>query len=155
MKMKNIFLLALSIVLILATSMNSALAYFTTYAEAKGGYTIHLGGTNIEEQFSNWTKHVTITSEPNSQPVYVRAKAFAGGQYELSYGGKGWTQGDDGYYYYDEILRAGEATTELLIKINDVPESAVEGDHFNVIVIYETTSVLVGWNKTITGGNEG
>lgn len=161
MKKKSIFLLALSIALILATSINSALAYFTTYVQAKGGYIIHLGGTDIEEEFSNWTKRVVITNDPNGQPVYVRARAFAGNTYTLLYDGNGWKDGGDGYYYYDKILLAGVETSELSVRIDDVltGDAVAEGDHFNVIVIYETTPVqydangkpYANWSNTQRG----
>lgn len=145
MKKKHIFLLALTIALILATSLNSALAYFTTYATARGGKVIELGGTHIEEGFSNWTQRVVITNDADGQPVYVRAKAFAGSQYVLQYNDDSdrWSQSEssDGYWYYDRILDPGESTTELRIHIDGVPEKAVEGDSFNVVVIYETTPV--------------
>lgn len=167
MKKKSIFLFVLTIALIFATSVNSALAYFTTYAEAAGGYTLRLGGgyvipgggNDIEEEFSNWTKRVTITNDPDGQPVYVRAKALSGSKYSLRYDGKGWTLIDDGYYYYDEILYGGEKTTELLITIENIPTDLHIGDDFNVVVIYETTPVAydtngipyADWSSTLKG----
>lgn len=167
MKKKTIFFqLALPILLILVTSIDSALAYFTTYAESKGGGVIELGSTSIDyEEFTNWTSHVYINSASNSQPVYVRARAFAGGQYELTYDGEGWTRGDDDdaddFYYYDEILYAGETTNAFLTRIQNVPNDAVPGDSFNVIVIYETIPVqydadgnpYADWSLVNSGGS--
>lgn len=160
MKKKHIILLALTIALILATSINGALAYFTTYARAEGGYVIHLGGgsssgspddkkdrtnngTEMREEFSAWTKHIVISNSNNNQPVYVRARAFSGSTYDLLYNddtGK-WTLGDDGYFYYNEILAPGTETAELLIRIQNVPADVTDGDSFNVVVIYECTPV--------------
>ncbi|MCH5191511.1 MAG: hypothetical protein J1F23_05035 [Oscillospiraceae bacterium] len=167
MKKKSIFLFVLSIALIFATSINSALAYFTTYAEASGGYTLHLGGgyvitgggQDIKEEFSDWTKRVTITNDPDGQPVFVRARAFSGSEYSLSYAGDDWTAGEDGYWYYDRILNGGENTTELRVRIEDIPADVDIGDHFNVVVIYETTPVAydengnpyADWNSTLEG----
>lgn len=164
MKKKNIFLFALAIVLILATSISGALAYFTTYANAKGGYVIHLGyDTEITETFSNWTKHVTITNREGSQPVYVRARAFSGSTYDLNYtdmSGK-WSMGKDGYWYYEDVLYAGESSTELLVKINNVPDNVTDGASFNVVVIYEATPVqydasgnpYADWNAKLDTSN--
>lgn len=158
MKKKNIFLFALAIVLILATSISGALAYFTTFAEAKGGYVIELGnGTElVEQRFSDWTSRVFVFNSENSQPVYVRAKAFAGNEYYLSCYGDGWTRSKDGYLNYDEILYGGATTSELNVEIQNLPdEGALEnirkkrgGVHFNVVVIYETTPVLYDENGT-------
>lgn len=166
MKKRNICLAALAAVLILAGSAGSAWAYFTTYVEAQGTQTIALGDeTTIEEpEPVDWTKHVVITSDEDSRPVYVRARAFSGSQYPLNFSGSAkWTPGADGYYYYSDILNAGESTEELLIKINGIPEEIRESMELNVAVIYETTPVLydeggnpyADWNGDVTveGGN--
>ena len=84
--------------------------------------------------------------------MYVRAKAFSGSRYPLSYSSAdgSWQEGSDGYYYYNEILPGtvvGEdgtvtaaVTSELLVRI-EFPEDAQEGDDCNVVVIYESVPV--------------
>lgn len=143
MKKKSFFLLILTVVLVLSASIQSAMGYFTTYAEARGGYLIELGGDiEIEEEFSRWTKHVQIVSTPGAEPVWVRAKAFCGDAYTLIYdGGDDWVLGADGYYYYQEILYGGSKTPVLDIRIRDIPEDVEVGDNFNVVVIYEYVPV--------------
>lgn len=117
-------------------------AYFTTYTEAAGGYTIHLGDqTEITENFTNWTKHVVIASEEDSEPVYFRVQAFCGSQYVLQYSGEGWSRGADGYYYYGNAVSGGASTASLDLKINNIPEDPEELECFNVVVIYESTPV--------------
>ena len=67
MKKKNVILALLAAGLVLTSSVGSAWAYFTTYVEAQGGVTISLGDeTDVEETFSSWTKHVSITVDENS-----------------------------------------------------------------------------------------
>lgn len=163
MKNKNTALLIVAIALILVTYTNGISAYFTTYTEAMGGYIVHVGDdTDIYEQFSNWTKRVTVVSGADAQPLYVRARAFAGDEYTLLYSGTDWTLGEDGYFYYSKILYPGEETKELLIRIEDIPEDAVPGDSFNVEVIYETSPVLydengnpyADWSVTLGGNRE-
>lgn len=166
MKKKNICLAAFAAVLILTGSAGSAWAYFTTYVEAQGTQTVALGDqtTIVEPDVSDWTKHVVVTSNEGSQPVYVRARAFSGSQYPLNYSGSAkWTPGAGGYYYYSDILNAGEKTEELLIKITGVPEEIKDAMELNVAVIYETTPVLydesgnpyADWNGDVKveGGN--
>lgn len=173
MKKKIVFLLALSVILVTMITMHSTLAYFTTYATAAGGYSIELSSktsvsgneTSIHEEFSAWTKHVTIENNPDSQPVYVRIRAFAGSAYELLYmdASGHWTAGNDGYYYYSEILPGGETTEEFLIRINNVPADVQDGFSFNVVVIYETTPVqydhdgnpYADWNVKLDSGSTG
>jgi hypothetical protein len=143
MKKTNLILAASAVCLVLSATINTASAYFTTYAEAKGGYTIELGdNTRINENFSGWVKYVTITSAEDSEPVYVRARAFSGSQYPLEYSGDGWSIGSDGFYYYDNILSASESTNDLLVQISGVPVNADSDSSFNVIVVYESTPVL-------------
>ena len=63
MKKKSSLLAALVLTVILTAGIGKAWAYFTTYAEAAGGYTIELGErTQVREEFREWTKHVVITS---------------------------------------------------------------------------------------------
>lgn len=142
MKNKRLLLFPAAVVLVLTAFIGSAVAYFTTYAQAKGGYTIQLQDQwKPHEEFSNWTKHLQIESVGDVD-CWVRAKAFAPSWAgELEYGGAGWTLGEDGWYYYDSILYAGETTPELTIKINNIPEELTVTD-FDVDVVYECTPVL-------------
>lgn len=170
MKKRQIFLTALALVMVAASGLGSAMAYFTTHTEALGGYTVRLGSrTDIHEEFSDWTKRVAISNEAGSQPVYVRARAFAGGAYELVYSSKSgkWTDGGDGWQYYGDLLNGGEITdgdNQLLVEIKGVPADAADGDSFDVVVVYESTPVLydadgkayADWNvKVETAGERG
>ena len=145
MRRKNILLAAAAFSLtagvVLTPGIGSASAYFTTYTGAAGGRTLQ-GGSNpdIEETFSGWTKTVTVSNSEGSRPVYVRVRAFSGNAYTLQYrddSGR-WTAGEDGYYYYGDIVNAGEVTAPISVGIDGIPE---EGGSFNVAVIYESTPV--------------
>lgn len=171
--LKLIFPLAL--ILVLAAGIGTARAYFTTYVQARGGYTIRLGDeTEISEGYSEGFKRVVIRSDADSEPVYVRVTAFCGDRYMLRYideSGR-WSKGaNDDYYYYSDIVNGGGETTELKIEIGlrggddtFVPlkdafaAGLVEkGDSFNVVVIYESTPVrydgsgqpYADWNRKL------
>ena len=140
----NVCLLFLVAAMVLSAGVKEASAYFTTYVRAEGGYVIQSGyETEIEEKFYDWTKEITIGSKSGSQPVYIRAKAFCGDEYELLYSDPydKWTQKSDGYWYYKDIVNGGEKTKPLLIKIEKVPEEVKDNTEFNVVVIYESTPV--------------
>lgn len=147
-KRGNLVLLGLAGALVLNAGVCPANAYFTTYAEARGGAAVRLGDrTEIEEECSDWTKSVVVTSSPDSQPVYIRARAFCGSSYVLEYGsesGKWERRDDDGYYYYSDIVYGGESTEALEIKIGNIPQEPEDGQEFNVVVIYESTPVRYG-----------
>lgn len=156
MKMSKKVLAALAVVLPLSVGAGSALAYFTANTSATGGFTVEVGNpdTEITEDFSNWTKTIVITNN-GDVPVYVRARTYATQTDRVGeISGEGWTKGtgDDVYYYYGPVLNAKiagdennppviDATKELTIKIIP-PTLAVEKDEFNVVVVYESTSVL-------------
>ncbi len=140
---KTIGMAAAALTLAAVVSTGSAMAYFTTYAQAGGGAVVHLGFSQTvpEETVSNWTKHVTVKNTGESE-CYVRVRAFAGESYQaaLTYrdeNGK-WTTGKDGCYYYSDVVRAGEQSGELLIGIDNLGKE----ESFNVIVVQEATPVL-------------
>ena len=163
MKKRGAFLAAVTLSLVLSASLGSAGAYFTTHVTARGGYPLELGNeTTVHEEFDSWTKHVTVTNREDSQPVYVRVRAFAGSEYTLQYSdaaGK-WTPGEDGYYYYSDIVNGGESTGELHILIGNIPQGSQEAVSFNVAVVYESTPVLydengspyADWSVTLDSG---
>lgn len=157
-RIRDLGLFALAAVSVLTMGINSALAYFTTYTVAEGGHTVHLGDrTQIRESFDSWTKHLTVTNDAGSEPVYVRARAFCA-RYGFHYAAASdrWTTekgswneivpgGGDEYFYYKEMLKGGESTDvlDVVIEIPVKEEGVVfeEGESFNVIVIYESTPV--------------
>ena len=145
LKNKTFWLGAAAIVLVGSVSVQSAMAYFTTYVKAKGGYEITLGSqTEIHEDVKNMTKEIKI-SNTGETDCYVRVKVFCGSQLDIDYSGavdeKGnayWTKGDDGYWYYKDILPVGSTSEVLQAKIK-LPEDYK--DSFNVIVVQECTPV--------------
>lgn len=98
---KSLCLAAAALTLTAGISAGTAMAYFTTYAEASGNVTLNMGFTETTptEEFSNWTKHVTVKNTGDFA-CFVRVKALAGEKYQdgLQYSdsdGK-WTPGEEG-----------------------------------------------------------
>ncbi|MCF0129249.1 MAG: hypothetical protein HUJ70_11780 [Pseudobutyrivibrio sp.] len=133
---------------IFAGQIGSANAYFTTYVNAAGGFTVSWDHKEkIKEEFTNWHKYVTISADPAStMPVFVRAKAFTGSTYKLDYAGTDWKLGKDDFYYYQKVLNPGETTNTLNVGIENIPLTPKAGDNFNVIVIYESIPAYVDAN---------
>ena len=164
MRKRNLILIALMFALIICATIQPAIAYFTTYVRAKGGHEVTFGDTTkITEEFSGWTKKVTIANEDGSEPVFIRAKVLYEGKYTIAVSGTGWTalQGD-GYYYYGvspsdlTILEGGKDTKEypLCVEIQGIPtkssaegadntafDQLKDGESFSVVVVYESTPV--------------
>lgn len=165
MKRSTFLLLVLACVMVLSASIGTAWAYFTTSSTAEGGQTVGLAGSHTditETEVVQMIKHV-IVSNVEGAPVYVRARAFSGSAYDLTYSGDGWADGGDGFWYYGRILNAGEQASELLVSIGNVPDTPAEGESFNVVVIYESTPVqhdasgnaYADWNVRLDTGSEG
>ena len=149
---KKIYLMAAALALIATIGIGSAFAYFTTYVVADGGVKVSIGSTVTvpEEEMNLHFKHVTIKNT-GDYDCYVRVKAFAGAEYDnLIYSddnGK-WSLGADGYYYYSDIVPAGETTGTLKIAVEGLKEAPKENESFNVIVVQECTPVLFSEDGT-------
>lgn len=151
---KNIFCLSAAALLLTGTlSVGSAYAYFTTYTQAEGTVPFEMGITRTEphEEVKEGKKIVTIENT-GDYDCYIRVKAYVGETYELSYadGGSGkWTSGTDGYWYYDEILPAGETSASIDIHIpKELLEAVEEESSLHVVVIQECTPVQYDENGT-------
>ena len=144
---KTICLAAAAGILIAGGTVERAMAYFTTYVTAKGGYAVELGftRTEIEEEVEFGKKEVVLTNT-GDQDCYVRLKALTGNMYKDSLlysepdGLENWTPQADGYYYYGDIVAPGASTTRLDVRFA-FPEDEMPKD-FNVIIIQESTLVL-------------
>jgi hypothetical protein len=139
-------LTAAAVMLVLSAMMGSVWAYFSTYATAKGGITLHMGHEEtVEEEFNSWQKVLNITSTADSRPVYVRARGFCA-DYALTYECDNWTKKDDDpWVYYQQVLQPGTTADPLKVQIKDVPGSGdaalQDADSFNVVIVYETTEI--------------
>ena len=162
MKKKNIMLAALAIAMVLGLAVKPALAYFTTYVSARGGGTIEFGGsTEIKEgEPTDMTKHVVVTADDGSGPVWVRARGYAPEGFSLAYSGSGWTyDAAGGFAYYAEPISNGGQTETLDVRF-ELPEGYGDQD-FNIVVVYEATPYMEGqeadWNAKVIlpgGGSE-
>ena len=141
---KPLIMAAATLALTGTLAVGSAMAYFTTYSTAGGGVKMNMGFTETvpKEEVDKDGKHITIENTGDYE-CYVRVKVFAGSQYQegLVYSDESgkWTPGDDGYYYYSDVIAPGAKSEELLVKISNMnlPKD------FNVIVVSECTPVIL------------
>lgn len=164
MKQKRIIVLsAAALILVSSITIQSAMAYFTTYVSAKGSHVVRMGAqTTITEELSQMTKHISVQNASSINDCYVRVKVFCGSQIDINISSESglWEQrGNDGYWYYIPIVPAGTATEILDAKIN-VPEGYEES--FNVAVVQECTPVVfdedgnatADWNANVYSGTD-
>ncbi|MEZ3485450.1 MAG: hypothetical protein K1W22_02325 [Lachnospiraceae bacterium] len=158
---KLIAMSAAALCMTAALTIESSLAYFTTYVSAGGGGVVNLGSsTVIDEEVEEMTKLITITNPSDRSDCFVRVKVFSGTEVTATVSGDGnWRRGENDYWYYTPVLPAGASTTVLNAKIN-VPEG-FDKDNFNVVVVQECTPVVydedgnetADWN-TVIGGED-
>lgn len=142
---KKRLLLFIAVLLLTAgTAVLPALAYFTSYAITNASYPVHIRDSAIiEEDYSDWVKRIRITADQDADPVYIRARAFHSDLYGVSYSDPDnkWEQREDGFWYYKDILYAEQTTSELVVKIENIPVDLDGPMDFGVAVIYESTPV--------------
>ncbi len=137
---KITLLAALALVMASAWSVRISLAYFTTYATAKGSHELALGTqTTLHEDIKGMEKHVRIENTGGID-CYVRVKVFAGSTVKLSFAGDGWKQEADGYWYYGNIVAPGASANTMVVSITGPEDEDMET--FNVVVVQECTPVL-------------
>ena len=153
---KTIGLIAVSFLLIACLGVGSAMAYFTTYAVAQGGYPISLGFTETEIEEEVTDKKVVTIKNTGDFECFIRIKALVGDKYKsnltytetLAQGESAkWILGEDGYYYYRDVLKPGETSKALVVSFS-FPKDTEASDEFNVIIIQEETKVLYKENGT-------
>ena len=150
MRSKKLIPAAVALTVALGMGTTPAWAYFTDTHHADGGLPINTPTitTGIEEFYGNGQKHVTITNQDSSNvPVYVRAKVFGAEELAVTADGTGWSGPDEeGWYLYADPIEPGGSANELLVSIDlgklpvkteSEAQGYVDGDNFNVIVIYE------------------
>lgn len=139
---------AAALLMIAAVNFEDASAYFTTYVSAGGSEVVHMGSTTeLHEDVTDMTKHISVTNASQTNDCFVRVKVFCGGQLQVSFAdrsesGNAWSYSEkDGYWYYNSVLPAGKSTEILDVKIGDLPAD-FDRDSFNVVVIQECTPVI-------------
>ena len=154
MKKSRWILPAVAAVLTLGVTLHTSLAYFTTYATARGVRSIALETQQtpptVTETVSDWTKHVVIHAGSGAAPVFVRAKAFSSETLTVDGNGKWKLNESDGFYYYSDPISDNGAkydasTAALDLKITPPSDTDVQtGEQFDVIVVYEYTAAVTG-----------
>ena len=145
---KTICLAMAAMFLVIGLSVGTAMAYFTTYAVAEGGYSIALGGTEVEIEeevdLVDPRKDIKIKNI-GDQESFVRLKVLTGNVLKENMqctepGGENkWVSGNDDYYYFSDVLQPDESTTMLTVSFVFPKE---ELKQFNVIIVQECTPVL-------------
>lgn len=154
---KTFFMSAAALGMLAALTVESTMAYFTTYVSAGGSQVVNLEArTELDEDVSEMTKHIVLRNTSDRGDCFVRVRVFYGAEISVIMtdveGNGDWYDGEDGYWYYRPILPVGGRTSQLdafidttgLVKPGTDASAGIEyvKDKFNVIVVQECTPVL-------------
>lgn len=127
-----------------AVQIPGTLAYFTDNESAKGQAEINLSwSTHLKEEVKENNKHVVVENTGKTDAM-VRVAVFAGDFATVTDEDDKW-QKRDGWYYYKEILKPGETTSELFVEVK--AKDAAQAD-FNIMVVHESARVVYIDNST-------
>ena len=142
MKRNKLLLTALAVILAMGVMVAPALAYFTAHTEAAGGVGIDLGSkTTIDEKIVDMSKEIVVTNE-GPESCYVRVAAYSSESLTTSSTSSGWTKDGD-WWYYNEVVDAGDSTPVLKVEITGKPESEITaGQVAQVAIVYESMKVV-------------
>lgn len=153
-KGKRIVLPVVIICLLALISTGGVIAYLMQNAEVNNAFSAGRVTCEVEETFINNIKSNVKVKNTGNTDEFIRAKIVVnwvsdnddhtvygikpvpgpGNDYQIIFGTFGWDYEDDGYYYYDQAVAAGE-TTGNLIETCALLGEAPEGYHLSVEII--------------------
>ena len=142
MKKNKLLLTALAVILAMSVMVAPALAYFTAHTEVTGSINLDLGSkTTIDEKVYDWGKEIVVSNK-GPESCYVRVQAFSSERLTVTPDGD-WTDGGDGWWYYNGVVDAGGSTSTLSVAIKDKKESEIiNGQIADVAIVYESMKVV-------------
>ncbi len=160
MKLNKYMLVAAAFMMVAAASAGTTMAYFTDTHQTTGSVLVTLGDSELtpNDYAEGLLKTVSITNT-SQYDAYVRVKALYSSNFEADLTqeatSNGWSENQDGYFYYKPVLAAGETTPELKLQITVKNHELAE--NFNVVIIEEATRVIYDeqgnescdWNKKV------
>lgn len=144
---KRAGVIALAATLGVTAFAGTAFAYFTANTQASGGHPIELGySSEITEDIENGNKNITMVNTGNTD-IMVRVQLFYGtginNNVHVTVPGEktesGWSQGDEGAWTYDQVLKPGESTSSLWVDVK--ADEGTDLSSFDVTVIGQTSPV--------------
>ena len=163
MNKMNKVMIGLCILLLLAVSVPSSLAYFFTYARTNGGTDVTLKyKSTIDEEVEGTVKKLTITAAENADPMMIRARAFYGSDVTVTVPDAfkdTWKQKSDDsvWYYYIDPIDGKEESIDISdkallnfdVQINVEDPKDFETRH--VVVVYEAAPAIYKYDDQGNG----
>ena len=167
--------LLIAIVMVIGAVAGTTVAFLTTKTEdVANQFEYGKVSCQVDETFANGTKSDVKITNTGNIPAYIRAKvvvtwkdadgnvygkAPASSDYSITYGSE-WTQGTDGYYYYNTPVDANGSTPALITECKKTADAAApEGYDLSVEIIADAiqsqpaNARTEAWNYPASSGN--
>lgn len=155
---KRTLIALLAVMTLIISSIGITVAYFSDVDEAQGVATLSLQGQTVIDEGDKDYKAIKVTNTGDAD-VIVRVKLFGVNDKLMDVNvPSNWAAGDDGWYYYKNILPGGQnpqANTEeeITVKVKDNLDAktiAEMGESLNVTVVHEAAIVAYDEGKLVT-----
>ena len=129
--------LLLALILVVGAAAGGTLAWLTQTTETENNnFSYGTVSCAINENFTGTTKSAVSVTNTGNTPAYIRAACIvnwvdaqgniaanvpADYTYSLFIPGDGWTEGKDGYYYYNGVVDPNATTTGSLLTCTSHP----------------------------------
>ena len=141
-----IILLAIVIVFILA---GSVYAYFSGYTTVIGRFPLELGlADSVVAATSNGNETSLNVNNNKGFAQFFRVKVITVSTEQVTCNTANMTLGNDGYYYYNSVVQAGQTIPNLKFNFNSRCK-AVYIIESTEALYYENGTAYANWNKTI------
>jgi len=147
-----VLLLSLSLLLIVTSGVTFAYLVAGPISVVNSFTPAHVD-SSVVETISGTTKNNVKIQNDGDIPAYIRAKVVftwqktengetyilpaGNGDYSINWKKTNWTDGKDGFYYYNQQVPAGETTGELFTGCSPVAAKAPDGYSFCVEILCE------------------
>lgn len=149
---KKAIVLLLSLSLLVTAALSTTLAYLVSNpVSVVNSFTPARVDSSVVETISGTSKNDVKIQNNGDIPAYIRAKVVltwqktengetyilpaGNGDYSINWKKTNWTDGKDGFYYYNQQVPAGETTDVLFTECSPVANKAPEGYSFCVEII--------------------
>lgn len=143
---KRSLIALLAVMLLIISSVGATVAYFSATDKAEGAAVLNLKGESRIDEGDKDFKEIVVTNT-GKPDLIVRVKIFGVDTTKMDVATPdGWAEGNDGWYYYRNILASGQDTgAPITVKLKSglsEKEIAELGDSFEVTVVHEATPVV-------------
>lgn len=138
---KKIIVTMITVFLLAVITLPQAYGYFTNHCQGEGGRVLQLvNDTKVKEEKDELNKTIQVKNT-GEVSVFTRVKIIYGGSQDVKITkSDNWVEGDDGYFYYKDVVDVDDETDSLKAEITS--NKKIDED-FDIVVVCESTPYVV------------